>query len=81
MGKKRETQVICRHPLIYKGEAVAVLGMFSEKMFSPTQFRHEHSQNKYQKNSQGFLKTKDFLIILTFMRLDFMNKILQKITC
>ncbi|MGA9229281.1 MAG: GAF domain-containing protein, partial [Nitrosotalea sp.] len=61
-AKKDKLKSFAGYPLIYKGEAVAVLGMFSEKVFSPTDFEVlEIFSEQISKELSGFFETKDFL--------------------
>lgn len=61
-AKKDKLKSFAGYPLIYKGEAVAVLGMFSEKVFSPTDFEIlEIFSEQISKELSGFFETKDFL--------------------
>ena len=61
-AKKDKLKSFAGYPLIYKSEAVAVLGMFSEKMFSPTDFEVlELFSEQISKELSGFFETKDFL--------------------
>ena len=61
-AKKDKLKSFAGYPLIYKGEAVAVLGMFSEKMFSPTDFEIlEIFSEQISKELSGFFETKEFL--------------------
>ena len=61
-AKKDKLKSFAGYPLMYKGEAIAVLGMFSEKMFSPTDFEIlEIFSNQISKELSGFFETKKFL--------------------
>jgi len=61
-AKKDKLKSFAGYPLIYKGEAVAVLGMFSEKVFSPTDFEIlEIFSEQISKELSGFFETKEFL--------------------
>ncbi|MDE1769208.1 MAG: GAF domain-containing protein [Thaumarchaeota archaeon] len=61
-AKKEKLKSFAGYPLIYKGKAVAVLGMFSEKVFSPTDFEIlEIFSEQISKELSGFFETKEFL--------------------
>jgi GAF domain-containing protein len=61
-AKKEKLKSFAGYPLIYKGKAVAVLAMFSEKVFSPTDFEIlEIFSDQISKELSGFFETKDFL--------------------
>jgi len=61
-AKKDKLKSFAGYPLIYKAEAVAVLGMFSEKMFLSTDFEIlEIFSDQISKELSGFFETKEFL--------------------
>lgn len=61
-AKKEKLKSFAGYPLTYKGKAVAVLGMFSEKRFSPMDFEIlEIFSDQISKELSGFFETKEFL--------------------
>jgi DNA-binding Lrp family transcriptional regulator len=62
-AKKEKLRSFAGYPILYKGDVVAVLGMFSQKTLSPTDFEILGIfSDQLSKELSGFFETKDFLV-------------------
>ncbi len=63
-AKREKLKSFAGYPILYKGEVVAVLAMFSEKSFSPSNFEILGMfSDQISKELSGFFEAKDFLAI------------------
>jgi DNA-binding Lrp family transcriptional regulator len=63
-AKKEKLKSFAGYPISYKGEVVAVLAIFSEKSFSPSDFEVLGIfSDQLSKELSGFFEAKDFLLI------------------
>jgi len=63
-AKKEKLKSFAGYPILYKGEIVAVLAMFSEKVLSPSDFENLGIfSDQVSKELSGFFEAKDFLVI------------------
>lgn len=61
-AKKEKLRSFAGYPLTHKGEVVAVLAMFSEKVFSPVDFEILGIfSDQISKELSGFFETREFL--------------------
>ena len=62
-AKKEKLKSFAGYPILYKGDLVAVLGMFSQKTLSPSDFEILGIfSDQLSKEISGFFETKDFLV-------------------
>ncbi|HKU33060.1 MAG TPA: GAF domain-containing protein [Candidatus Nitrosotalea sp.] len=62
-AKKEKLRSFAGYPILYKGDLVAVLGMFSQKTLSPSDFEILGMfSDQLSKELSGFFETKDFLV-------------------
>lgn len=62
-AKKEKLRSFAGYPILYKGDLVAVLGMFSQKTLSPSDFEIlSMFSDQLSKELSGFFETKDFLV-------------------
>jgi len=63
-AKKEKLKSFAGYPILYKGEIVAVLAMFSEKVLSPSDFENLGIfSDQVSKELSGFFEAKDFLVV------------------
>ena len=63
-AKKEKLKSFAGYPILYKGEVVAVLAIFSEKSLSPSDFEILGIfSDQLSKELSGFFEAKDFLLI------------------
>jgi len=63
-AKKEKLRSFAGYPILYKGEIIAVLAMFSEKVFAPSDFEILGIfSDQLSKELSGFFEAKDFLVI------------------
>lgn len=63
-AKKEKLRSFAGYPIMYNGDLVAVLGMFSQKTLSPSDFEILGMfSDQLSKELSGFFETKDFLVI------------------
>ena len=62
-AKKEKLKSFAGYPILYKGDVVAVLAMFSKKTLSPSDFEIlSIFSDQLSKELSGFFETKDFLV-------------------
>lgn len=63
-AKKERLRSFAGYPILYRGEIVAVVGMFSQKTLSPEEFEILGMfSDQLSKELSGFFETKDFLLV------------------